>query len=335
LAATFVLVHFLLFYTAILNAIQSCLVRLLTVRKNKTWLLAEGIEAAHYVAIKKEYDRLERNITNYSNSGSIAQFAWPTGSLDDEENESQTSFCRKSWESFRGAMYDLASRIRHFRLYRRREELLMIIRFHELRVHFIEGNNLPPDFNVSSYLAWSLRSGLVDFVHISPLAWISVMAIANLLFFIVGMILNNTHASPHAEKFLLYTFITLMVLSVASTMALYFKMRYIVFKIQEMKLSHKESRRPTLMSALSEGTTKSFDQLDLFWGSNPRFVIDITQFIQFGYALGFAGILSYFPMWREYEVKHIGFSVGLLLCYAIFIKLISDMLPWCVNLYFI
>jgi hypothetical protein len=299
--------------------------------------LAHGgrIEVAHYVAIKKEYDRLERNIKHYSYSGNLTEGAWPTGSLDDEESESQPSFCRKSWESFRGAMYDLASRIRHFRLYRRREELLRIVCFHELRVHFIESNNLPPNFNVSSYLARSLRSGLIDFVHISPMAWISVMAIANLLFFIVGMILNNTRASPHADKFLLYTFITLMVLSVASTIALYFKMRYIVFKIQQMKLSHKQSARPTLMSSLREGTTKSFDQLDLFWGSNPHFVITITQFLQFGYALGFAGILSYFSMWREYEVNHIGFSVGLLLCYAIFIKLISDMLPWCVNLHFI
>ena len=298
--------------------------------------MAEDIEVAHYVAIRKEYDRLERNIQHYRPRyiGSLTERAWPTGSLD-IGSESQSSSCRESWEFFQGAMSDLALSIRHFRLYRRRDELLHIVRFHELRVHFIECNNLPPKFKVSSYLERSLRNVLVDFVHISPLAWISVMAIANLLFFVTAMILNNTRASPGTGKFLLYTFVTLMVLSVASTIVLYFKMRHIVFKIQHMKLSH-QSVRPTLISALNEGTTKSFDQLDLFWGSNPRFVITIIQFLQFGYALGFAGILSYFLTWRENSVIFIEFTVGLLLSYAISTKVFSDcILPWCVNFYFI
>ncbi|KAL3803635.1 hypothetical protein ACHAW5_006397 [Stephanodiscus triporus] len=226
-------VHFMLFYTAILNAIQSCLVRLLTVRRtDKTWLMAEDIEVAHYVAIRKEFDRLERKIKhlNPQYMGSLTERAWPTGG-----NDSQSSSRR---ESFKSSVSDLALRIRHPRLYRRRNELLTIIRFHELRVHFIECNNLPPNFKVSSYLDRSLRSVLVDFVHISPLAWISVMAIGNLLFYIAGMILNNTHTIPTVEKFLVLTFMSLMVVFVAIMTVLYFKMRYIFYKIQHLQLDN-------------------------------------------------------------------------------------------------
>ena len=88
-------------------------------------------------------------------------------------------------------------------------------------------------------------------------------------------------------------------------------------------------------TALNKGTTTSFDQLDLFWGSNPRVVIVITQFLQFGYALGLAGVFSFSKSWQGYEViAHMEFLLLIiLLSYSIFIKLISDILPWCVRSY--
>ena len=150
-AAMFIEIHFMLFYTAIFNAIQSCLVRLLSVRRtNKAWLLTEEIEIGHYAAIIKEFDRLERKIKQEKARyiGGISERAWPTVSSDGI-NDSQSSSC---WESLHGAMSGIALRIRHPLIYRRRSELLTIIRFHELRVHFIESNSLPPKFKVSSYL---------------------------------------------------------------------------------------------------------------------------------------------------------------------------------------
>ncbi|KAL3787243.1 hypothetical protein ACHAW5_002863, partial [Stephanodiscus triporus] len=170
-------VHFMLFYTAILNAIQSCLVRLLTVRKtDKTWLMAEDIEVAHYVAIS------ERNTIAWNLSPGYTGSRTSAASL---HVKSPSSSCREYWESFHGALSDLVLRIRHFRLYRRRDELLHIVRFHELRVHFIECNNLPPKFKVSSYLERSLEKCL-PISYISPSGMDKRHGLCQLAFFIAA-----------------------------------------------------------------------------------------------------------------------------------------------------
>jgi uncharacterized membrane protein len=295
--------------------------------------VTEDIDIGHYVAIRKEFDRMERRIkhVNPRYVGGIAERAWSTDSSDDVK-ESQSSYCR---ESLRRVFSDLALKIRHPQLHRRRKKLLTVIRFHELRAHFVESNNLPPKFKVSSYLERSLTSALLELVHISPAAWIVFIAICNLMFFIAGMILNNTESYPIVEEFLLYFLIAFMVVFVAIVIALYFKMRYIFRKMQQLKLSD-QSIRPTLLSALHGGTTESFDQRDLFWGSNPRAVIVIIQIMQFVYATGLAGVLSYYNAWPESAaVKSYQFLLLLLFSYSIFIKLTSDILPWCVQLFYV
>lgn len=335
LAAIFVDVHFMLFYTAIFNAIQSCIVRLKSVRRiDKTWLMTEEIEICHYVAIRREFDRLERKLKqeNPRYIGGIAERAWPTISSNDI-NDSQSSSC---WESLHGAMSVIALRIRHPRLYKRRSELLTIIHFHELRVHFIESNKLPPKFKVSSYLERCLKSALLDFVHISPVAWGMFMATANMVFFIGGMILNKTENKPSVREFSIDFFFYLILVFVVIVIVLYCKMRYIFYKIQQLKLSDQSipTSRPTLLNALHDGTTEFFDQLDLFWGSNPHIVIVIIQYMQFGYAIILAGALSFYEDWIGYtSISWSGFLLLVLLSYSIFIKLTSDILPWCVILF--
>ena len=332
-AAIFVEIHFMLFYTAIFNAIQSCLVRLLSVRRtNKAWLLTEEIEIGHYAAIIKEFDRLERKIKQEKARyiGGISERAWPTVSSDGI-NDSQSSSC---WESLHGAMSGIALRIRHPLIYRRRSELLTIIRFHELRVHFIESNSLPPKFKVSSYLERSLKSALLDFVHISPVTWGIVMATANMLFFIMGMMLNNTESSKRVTDFFMNFFFYGILVFVVIVIVLYLKMRYIFYKIQQLKLSAKniQTHRPTLLNTMQAGETESFNQLDLFWGSNPRIVIVIIQYMQFGYAIVLAGALSFYDDWKDDAfISWNTFLLLVLLSYSVFIKLSSDILPWCVR----
>jgi hypothetical protein len=333
LAAIFVDVHFMLFYTAIFNAIQSCIVRLKSVRRiDKTWLMTEEIEICHYVAIRREFDRLERKLRQEKPRyiGGIAERAWPTVSFNDV-HESQSSSC---WESLHGAMSDIALRIRHPRLYKRRSELLTIIHFHELRVHFIESNKLPPKFKVSSYLERSLSSALLDFVHISPVAWGMFMATANMLLFTGGIILNKTESEPVVREIILDFFLYFILVFLVIVIVLYFKMRYIFYKIQQLKLSDQSitTRRPTLLNALHDGTTEFFDQLDLFWGSNPHIVIAIIQYMQFGYAIILAGVLLFYEDWKDNpSIPWSGFLLLVLLSYSIFIKLTSEILPWCVR----
>lgn len=186
LEAIFINVHFMLFFTAIFNALQSCVVRLLTIRKtNKSWLTTEDIEISHYVAVRKDFDRLERQLKTFNPKymGSLTQRERPTDSTSYDVPQQQSSSSSSTlWTSIKESLSHLALRIRHPRLYRRRDKLLTIVRFHELRAHFIESNNLPAKFQVSAYLNRSLKSDLIDFVHISPVAWISCMATTNLLF---------------------------------------------------------------------------------------------------------------------------------------------------------
>jgi hypothetical protein len=178
----------MLFFTAIFNALQSCVVRLLTIRKtNKSWLTTEDIEISHYVAVRKDFDRLERQLktVNPKYMGSLTQRGErPTTDSTTSYNVPQQQSASSStlWTSIKESLSHLALRIRHPRLYRRRDKLLTIVRFHELRSHFIESNNLPAKFQVSTYLDRSLKSDLIDFVHISPVAWISCMATTNFIF---------------------------------------------------------------------------------------------------------------------------------------------------------
>lgn len=143
---------------------------------------------------------------------------------------------------------------------------------------------------------------------------------------ISGMILNDTENKQNVEDFLLYIFISLPVLFVVTILVLYCKMRIIHYKIQHLKLDDPKSVQR--FTALNEGTIESFDQLNLFWGANPRVVITITQYIQFWCAIGLAGVFVYFPKWDGFQAIQKGEFLGvLLLSYAIFSKVMSEIIP--------
>lgn len=115
------------------------------------------------------------------------------------------------------------------------------------------------------YLKRSLTSVLLDFVHISSAAWVMVMALGILLYYISGITLNVT-----ANK---YTVYELLVGALASgvglflviTMVLYAKMRKIVSKILVMKLTieDKQTGRQNTFRGFSALQTKmkSIDQI--------------------------------------------------------------------------
>lgn len=325
----FVDVHFLLFYTAVFNAIQSCLVRLLTAyRTDKSWIKTEEIDIGHYVAIRKEFDRLESKVGRVE------------ARIEGDENDPGGSgrsgtLAASCWRSFRNAAYRVAFKIRHPRLSRRKDALLVPIRFHELRAHFIESNNLPPKFKLSDYLKRSMTVILLDYVHISSAAWILLMATANLLYFLSGMILNVTKTSLEVEEFLMYIFFAMMVVFVAFAFLLYFKMRSIFEKILHMKLTvfdDESSRRKTWkgFSALDLRHTKSIDQIKLFWFNDPHVIIEATQYMQFGYALGLAVVFTYYKDFdKAYNIASPGsILLALLLSYLVFLSLVSVIIPW-------
>ncbi|KAL7553150.1 hypothetical protein ACHAWF_016399 [Thalassiosira exigua] len=339
-ADIFVDVHFMLFYTAVFNAIQSCLLRLLAgYRTDRAWVRTEDIDIGHYVAIRNEYDRLERKFRwfrrvegTFSPPRNSAPGASQSGAgstlFGDDDNPLHPPSLRTS---LRKAFRDLAFRVRHPRHHRRMNALLVPIRFHELRAHFIESNELSDRFKVSHYLKRSLTSVLLDFVHIHSAAWIMLMATANLMYFLSGMLLSVAKDIGEVSEFLTFTFVALMVAFICLAFVLYFKMRRVFSQILRMKLTvlDEDMGRVSFNTGVRVSTRRSVDQKTLFWWGNPEAIIVATQYMQFGYALGLAMIFTYYKEFEKYQ-KHLAtfLLMAVVVSYLIFLHLLSKIIPW-------
>jgi hypothetical protein len=176
----------------------------------------EDIDIGHYVAIRKEFDRLD-------------------GMTRNAKEEQSSSW----WDFFRRALHHIIYSLPHpeMNASRRKDQLLVPIRFHELRAHLIDSNDLPPRFKVSQYLKRSLTNVLLDFVHISPVSWMMLMATTILIYFAAGMILSVTKNGLEVEKFYLCLSISMVACFVATSFVLYFRMKSIFSKILHMKLT--------------------------------------------------------------------------------------------------
>ena len=89
----------------------------------------------------------------------------------------------------------------------------------------------------------------------------------------------------------------------------------------------------TGFSALSSFYTKTVvDQRDLFWGSNPRIVIVIIQYMQFGFAFAFSVVFTFHQeIQANKSLSNVFFPypfLGFALTYVIFLMIMTDVLPW-------
>ena len=156
--AKFADVHFALFFTAIFNALQYSLTSIVSTRlSNSMWVKTEQVQLDHYVEIREEYERVNEMIElQYTGCGK-----WVRNCV--------LFVCRPG-------------------LRRRHESLRVQVRFHELRLHFLESNNLPFNLKVSDYLKRSELSILIGLVHVSVASWVLLIGIMNLGYFILGII---------------------------------------------------------------------------------------------------------------------------------------------------
>lgn len=129
------------------------LIRLVTTRRtDKAWVQTEEIDIGHYVAIRKEFDRVEnewkmlQNNTNESNL--VNHDSARSSSLNASFHEADHEF-NLSKSKLQQFWKDMYMKLRYPRLYLRKRKLLIPVRFHELRHHFIEQNGLTPKFKVS------------------------------------------------------------------------------------------------------------------------------------------------------------------------------------------
>jgi hypothetical protein len=72
---------------------------------------------------------------------------------------------------------------------------------------------------------------------------------------------------------------------------------------------------------------RSREQLNLFWGGTPHYIIVATQYMQFGYAIGLAFIFTYHK-----DLSKRDWVATLLLVwiasFSVFLFLVNRMMPW-------
>jgi hypothetical protein len=195
-------VHFALFYTAVFNAFQSVIVAMATIRtSNSLWVETEYLELDHYVEIREEFDRVKEKLGYES---------------DDELT---------SGSSFRNLPRYILQSIRNPGLRGRYMDLLVQVNFHSLRLHFLQGNDLPLTLKVSDYLKRSEERMLTKLVQVSGGAWLMLTGGLNLVYFLMGIVAYVSEDQEVVGLCLTCIFFFMMFVFIFICLALYFKMR--------------------------------------------------------------------------------------------------------------
>jgi len=202
-------VHFALFYTAIFNAFQSVLCGMITRRvSHRMWVKTEHLELDHYVEIREAFDKASKDYTAFQDVHSSKR-GWHPSRL---------------YSCFVTTFYQPALRHRYI-------NLLVQVRFHELRVQFLENNHLPLTLKVSDYLTRSEQGVLMSMVHVSGTAWLMLTGGFNLIYFTEGMIANITQDPEIVSKTMSGIFFGMLLLFILICVVLYYKMRVIFERI--------------------------------------------------------------------------------------------------------
>jgi hypothetical protein len=195
-------VHFALFYTAVFNAFQTVIVFMATIRKSdKLWVETEHLELDHYVEIREEFDRVKEK-------------------LGYERDHELTS-----GPSFRNLPRHILESLRNPGLRGHYLDLLVQVNFHSLRLHFLQGNDLPLTLKVSDYLKRSEERVLAKLVHVSGGAWLMLTGCLNLIYFLMGMVAYVSEDQEVVGRFLKGIFFFMLLLFIAISVGLYFKTR--------------------------------------------------------------------------------------------------------------
>lgn len=285
--AKFADVHFALFLTAIFNALQYSLTSIVSTRlSNGLWVKTEQLELDHYVEIREEYDRVQEIIDmQYTGCGKWVRncilFVFQPG------------------------------------LRRRLESLRVQVRFHELRLHFLEFNNLSFSLKVSDYLKRSELAILIGLVHVSVATWVLLIGILNLGYFIFGIIGYTASDPRYISVVIAVLFFVVVVFFIVMSLALRWKMHKIFQTVMKTKVIESSDHEEGIKN-----------QKQLFWFGSPPLVISMIQLMNFGYAISISIVIIY---WDYLNAKpglraeiYLVVSLG---CYAIFLYVISALLP--------
>jgi hypothetical protein len=204
-------VHFALFYTAIFNAFQSVLLAMVVTRtSDRLWVQTEQVELSKYVRIREAFEKTQAQLYDdleYCN-GNDNVWNWKRYTP------------RRLWKS-----------LRHPGLRQKYMKLLVQVRFHQLRIQFLEGNDLPLNFKVSEYLKRSEQGIMHHLVHVSEVAWLLLTGGLNLIYFLMGMVAHVSKDQVTVGTSLTSIFFGSMFFFIFMSWILYVKMRNIFRKI--------------------------------------------------------------------------------------------------------
>jgi hypothetical protein len=216
-------VHFALFYTAVLNAFQSCILAAFSSRHStRAWVVTEHLELDHYIELREEFERVQGKLRRH-------------GVLDDNEEEENLSSSRLvenfSMKGILRAFRLLALQIRDPLLRTRYNKLLVQVRFHQMRLHLLEGHDLPVTLKVSTYLKKAEQSVWIKLVHVSTFAWLFLTGSLNTIYFLLGMVAYVTEDQAIVGKSLICIFFSCMVAFIVISFLVEHKMKAIFNKI--------------------------------------------------------------------------------------------------------
>ena len=369
--AVFADVHFLLFYTAIFNAFQAAILAFCSSRVSTgLWVQTEELELDHYVEIREEFDRIHEELYGAP---------VPKRGLEKQKKSFSKSF-RTFAAAFntQGETEGVGAKVKRFflaavytvifpRKKAKYNRLLVQVRFHELRVHFLESYDLPLKMKVSDYLVKSQQHVLEHFVHVSHSTWLILTAFCNILYFLCGIASDVSGVAETSGYSLSIIYFSVMVIFVALSVAVYFHMESIFKKlmyvciqyacvVSSIILRNNQSQYLTVTSLyafliLLQYYRKAKDlwnihdddendkdstrrgelaarQEEMFVLGDPHLILQSIKFMQFGYAIALSVVFVYWDdMQADDDFAASAYIMSTLFCYTVFVAVMARVLP--------
>ena len=198
----FAKVHFFLFFTAVINALQTCILAVMcSLVSDRMWRKTEALDVMSYVNIRENFDRLETK---------LQRVRLPASSK----------------------LTNVLHVLQVPSLMYQRHQLRLQVRFHELRLHFINSNQLPVGIHISDYLNRCEVKIFSELCHTSTLAWILLTGVVNISYFLLGMTIYVSEADERAASgAMIQIYIWGNVFIVVISLLLLKRMTYILSKI--------------------------------------------------------------------------------------------------------
>jgi hypothetical protein len=194
-----------------MNAFQAALLAFLSRRiSHNMWVRTEELEIYHYIALRQEFESVDNKVLF----------------LSERYKGDKSNLTR--WKYF---FVEIYHNIRYPALKRKHRQLLVQVRFHELRKHFLKANNLPEKFKLSDYLQKAELEVFIQMLQISTMAWLCLMGAVLLLYFVFGMVAAVTEDPYKVSEAMAAVYIGYNVAFVLITLAMMYKMKSIFSKI--------------------------------------------------------------------------------------------------------